>query len=204
MSRTRRLYRKMTLMGKVIAPSAGPTTTIVTSSIQVDRLLMLRPHVRELSRGRGAVSASCMPSCHSCVCMQAPCCCTQSPACLSPLPAQNAAVLWESVPAEVMDAALSLHSETFRRLLPRHQGYESCADGDTFVLVGRVLNATCGSFAWSSWPPPRRSACGPPRIALPNGRNRHFTRRTRLSPSAWSCRWGLPGGWAYTGWWPAM
>lgn len=32
--------------------------------------------------------------------------------------------LWEALPAVVMDAALSLHNDAFRQLLPRFRGYE--------------------------------------------------------------------------------
>ncbi|GLI65580.1 hypothetical protein VaNZ11_009153, partial [Volvox africanus] len=48
---------------------------------------------------------------------------------------QNSTALWEQLPEEVMDIALKLHHNTFRRLLTRYDGYESGTEGDSFILA---------------------------------------------------------------------
>ncbi|GLC40308.1 hypothetical protein PLESTM_001047100 [Pleodorina starrii] len=48
---------------------------------------------------------------------------------------QDSTSLWESLQAEVMDAAVKLHHRTIRELLVRHAGYESATEGDSFILA---------------------------------------------------------------------
>ncbi|KAG2442801.1 hypothetical protein HXX76_002880 [Chlamydomonas incerta] len=48
---------------------------------------------------------------------------------------QDSTCLWESLPAEVMDAAVKLHHRVIRELLLPHHGYESCTEGDSFLLA---------------------------------------------------------------------
>ncbi|KXZ48733.1 hypothetical protein GPECTOR_25g317 [Gonium pectorale] len=48
---------------------------------------------------------------------------------------QNSTVLWETLPADVMDVALRCHHEVLRGLLPLHRGYESATEGDAFILA---------------------------------------------------------------------
>ncbi|GLI61280.1 hypothetical protein VaNZ11_003629 [Volvox africanus] len=43
--------------------------------------------------------------------------------------------LWEELPEVVMDCALRLHHACLRRVLVRHQGYESATEGDSFILA---------------------------------------------------------------------
>ncbi|KXZ53744.1 hypothetical protein GPECTOR_6g661 [Gonium pectorale] len=48
---------------------------------------------------------------------------------------QGSTQLWESLPAVVMDTALSLHNDAFRQTLPRFHGYECHTEGDSFILA---------------------------------------------------------------------
>ncbi|GIL88278.1 hypothetical protein Vretifemale_16198 [Volvox reticuliferus] len=48
---------------------------------------------------------------------------------------QNSTVLWESLPAEIMDVALRCHNEVLRGLLHECKGYESATEGDAFILA---------------------------------------------------------------------
>ncbi|KAG2444465.1 hypothetical protein HXX76_001217 [Chlamydomonas incerta] len=48
---------------------------------------------------------------------------------------QNSTVLWETLPPEVMDAAIRCHHDVLRGLLQPHGGYESATEGDAFILA---------------------------------------------------------------------
>ncbi|KXZ46692.1 hypothetical protein GPECTOR_41g656 [Gonium pectorale] len=48
---------------------------------------------------------------------------------------QDSTCLWESLHAEVMDAAVKLHHRVIRGLLVLHNGYESATEGDSFILA---------------------------------------------------------------------
>ncbi|KXZ47095.1 hypothetical protein GPECTOR_38g332 [Gonium pectorale] len=48
---------------------------------------------------------------------------------------QSSTALWEVLEAGLMDAALSLHNNCIRGLLPQHGGYECHTEGDSFVLA---------------------------------------------------------------------
>ncbi|KXZ42842.1 hypothetical protein GPECTOR_115g336 [Gonium pectorale] len=73
---------------------------------------------------------------------------------------QNSTRLWEELPAPVMDAALKIHHATFRRVMARHDGYESATEGDSF-LVAFSTPSSAVSFASAcqlellhqAWPP---------------------------------------------------
>ncbi|KXZ42844.1 hypothetical protein GPECTOR_115g338 [Gonium pectorale] len=52
---------------------------------------------------------------------------------------QNSTRLWEELPASVMDTALKIHHATFRRVMARHDGYESATGGPRCRGV-RALN----------------------------------------------------------------
>lgn len=47
---------------------------------------------------------------------------------------QNSTTLFEILPTEVMDRAMRLHDECFRRNLTKHRGYESATEGDAFIM----------------------------------------------------------------------
>lgn len=50
-----------------------------------------------------------------------------------PVPgAQDSTALWEVLPPEVMNAAVSAHHALLRRVAVRHSGYESTTEGDSF------------------------------------------------------------------------
>lgn len=42
---------------------------------------------------------------------------------------QNSTLLWETLPAEVMDAAIGCHHKVFRSLMAAHNAYESATEG---------------------------------------------------------------------------
>lgn len=42
---------------------------------------------------------------------------------------QNSTLLWETLPAEVMDAAICCHHKVFRSLMAAHNAYESATEG---------------------------------------------------------------------------
>ncbi|GLI69051.1 hypothetical protein VaNZ11_013593 [Volvox africanus] len=48
---------------------------------------------------------------------------------------ESSTTLWESLPADVMDAAMQVHDATIRSLATLHDGYESANEGDSFVLA---------------------------------------------------------------------
>ncbi|GLI62352.1 hypothetical protein VaNZ11_004969 [Volvox africanus] len=48
---------------------------------------------------------------------------------------QDSTVLWEGLPADVMDAAVKLHHRVIREQLLKHKGYESATEGDSFILA---------------------------------------------------------------------
>ncbi|KAG2447205.1 hypothetical protein HYH02_007946 [Chlamydomonas schloesseri] len=48
---------------------------------------------------------------------------------------QNSTVLWETLPPDVMDAAIRCHHDVLRGLLQPHGGYESATEGDAFILA---------------------------------------------------------------------
>ncbi|KAG2426057.1 hypothetical protein HXX76_013247 [Chlamydomonas incerta] len=50
---------------------------------------------------------------------------------------ESSTQLWEELPAEVVAAGMHLHHAAVRRLLLRHEGYESATEGDSFITVFR-------------------------------------------------------------------
>ncbi|KAG2453169.1 hypothetical protein HYH02_002493 [Chlamydomonas schloesseri] len=50
---------------------------------------------------------------------------------------ESSTVLWESLEAATMDAAIKLHHRIIRQLLLQHGGYESVTEGDSFITVHR-------------------------------------------------------------------
>ncbi|GIL91187.1 hypothetical protein Vretimale_18827, partial [Volvox reticuliferus] len=72
---------------------------------------------------------------------------------------QDSTVLWEGLPAEVMDAAVKLHHRVIREQLLKHKGYESATEGDSFILAfekpDRALSfslAAQGALLHADWP----------------------------------------------------
>eukprot|EP00198_Chlamydomonas_reinhardtii_P005368 XP_001694704.1 predicted protein [Chlamydomonas reinhardtii] len=59
------------------------------------------------------------------------------PAVIAVTDIESSTQLWEDLPAEVMAAAMHLHHAAVRRLLLRHEGYESATEGDSFIAVFR-------------------------------------------------------------------
>ncbi|KAG2431384.1 hypothetical protein HYH02_013371 [Chlamydomonas schloesseri] len=47
---------------------------------------------------------------------------------------QDSTVLWESLPAHVMDRAMHVHHLTLRKFLFSYSGYEASTEGDSFIL----------------------------------------------------------------------
>ncbi|KAG2501549.1 hypothetical protein HYH03_000056 [Edaphochlamys debaryana] len=48
---------------------------------------------------------------------------------------QDSTALWETLPSAVMDRAIKEHHSCLRRLLLKHNGYESATEGDSFLLA---------------------------------------------------------------------
>ncbi|KAG2428782.1 hypothetical protein HXX76_011482 [Chlamydomonas incerta] len=48
---------------------------------------------------------------------------------------QNSTLLWEMLPAEVMNTCLSIHHEEVRRALEAHDGFEASTEGDAFIIA---------------------------------------------------------------------
>jgi class 3 adenylate cyclase len=44
-------------------------------------------------------------------------------------------MLWENLPAEVMDSAIRIHHTIIRKAVRLHRGYESATEGDSFILA---------------------------------------------------------------------
>jgi hypothetical protein len=63
---------------------------------------------------------------------------------------QNSTVLWESLPADVMEQAMRLHHATFRRLLAKHNGYESATGSGHAAL--RCALGPCRRVVTDRWP----------------------------------------------------
>eukprot|EP00798_Chlamydomonas_sp_ICE-L_P020586 gene20586-27384_t len=54
---------------------------------------------------------------------------------------QSSTDLWEALRSEVMDEALQLHNECIRTTLLCHEGYESCTEGDSFIIAFHTARA---------------------------------------------------------------
>ncbi|KXZ46101.1 hypothetical protein GPECTOR_47g378 [Gonium pectorale] len=48
---------------------------------------------------------------------------------------QDSTLLWETVPASVMDLSLNMHNHCVRQLVRRYHGYETHTEGDSFTLA---------------------------------------------------------------------
>eukprot|EP00798_Chlamydomonas_sp_ICE-L_P010500 gene10500-8467_t len=54
---------------------------------------------------------------------------------------QSSTDLWEALISEVMAEALQLHNKCIRTTLLRHEGYESCTEGDSFIIAFHTARA---------------------------------------------------------------
>ncbi|GFR47100.1 hypothetical protein Agub_g8676 [Astrephomene gubernaculifera] len=73
---------------------------------------------------------------------------------------QESTTLWETLPADVCQAAMQLHHHTIRAFALQYRGYESATEGDSFILAFHTA-ADCTRFALRTqeallnldWPP---------------------------------------------------
>eukprot|EP00198_Chlamydomonas_reinhardtii_P009294 XP_001698631.1 predicted protein [Chlamydomonas reinhardtii] len=81
---------------------------------------------------------------------------------------QDSTVLWEAVPAAVMDLSLNQHNHCCRQLVRKYHGYETHTEGDSFTLAFHsAVEATCFALELQHISPPQHGG-GSARLTSPN------------------------------------